>query len=294
MEELIHEVQYKTDTFSSPGFALGVGMALTPIVLIALLAIAIAFVIDAFIVNPLEVGSKRFFLRNLNQPAEIKEVAYAFDNNYKEIVKAILLRDVFVALWPLLLIIPVIIKSYEYRMIPYLMADDPTLTRTQAFQMSKSMMQGNKWKAFVLDLSFIGWEILSVFTLGILSLFYVSPYMQLTNAALYERLRYEVAEAGDGAEALDAIDSQPIDLCLLDIMIPRLDGYAVLKHVRTKSDVPIIVISAKDQDPEKILGLNLGADDYMVKPFNPLEGVAWVNTNIRRAKGTLMRNEAAL
>ena len=68
-------------------------------------------------------------------------------------------------------------------------------------------------------------------------------------------------------------------------MMPKLDGYQVLKQVRQVNDVPVIVISAKGQDPEKILGLNLGADDYMVKPFNPLEAVARVNSNIRRAKG---------
>ena len=104
--------------------------------------------------------------------------------------------------------------------------------------------------------------------------------------ALYlEDAGYEVVEAADGAEALRILESQDIDLCLLDIMMPELDGYQVLKRVRETDDVPVIVISAKGQDSEKILGLNLGADDYLVKPFNPLEAVARVNTNIRRAKG---------
>ncbi len=104
--------------------------------------------------------------------------------------------------------------------------------------------------------------------------------------ALYlEDAGYEVVEAADGAEALRVLETQDIDLCLLDIMMPELDGYQVLKHVREDNDVPVIVVSAKGQDAEKILGLNLGADDYLVKPFNPLEAVARVNTNIRRAKG---------
>ena len=102
---------------------------------------------------------------------------------------------------------------------------------------------------------------------------------------------YEVVEAADGLQALEALESQDIDLCLLDIMMPELDGYQVLKRVREDDDVPIIVVSAKGQDPEKILGLNLGADDYMVKPFNPLEAVARVNTNIRRAKGALPQRQ---
>ncbi|MBE6472386.1 MAG: response regulator transcription factor [Coriobacteriaceae bacterium] len=111
--------------------------------------------------------------------------------------------------------------------------------------------------------------------------------------ALYlEDAGYEVVEAADGAEALRALETQDIDLCLLDIMMPELDGYQVLKRTREASDVPVIIVSAKGQDPEKILGLNLGADDYMVKPFNPLEAVARVNTNIRRAKGQLPNRDA--
>lgn len=102
-----------------------------------------------------------------------------------------------------------------------------------------------------------------------------------------ENAGYEVVEASDGEQALQVLSSQPIDLCLLDIMMPKLDGYQVLKQLREANDVPVIVISAKGQDPEKILGLNLGADDYMVKPFNPLEALARVNSNIRRAKGMI-------
>ena len=110
--------------------------------------------------------------------------------------------------------------------------------------------------------------------------------------ALYlEDAGYEVVEAADGAEALHVLQTQDIDLCLLDIMMPQLDGYQVLKRVREDNDVPIIVVSAKGQDAEKILGLNLGADDSLVKPFNPLEAVARVNTNIRRAKGTVPQSK---
>lgn len=104
--------------------------------------------------------------------------------------------------------------------------------------------------------------------------------------ALYlEDAGYEVVEAADGARALRVLEAGGVDLCLLDIMMPELDGYQVLKRVREADDVPVIVVSAKGQDSEKILGLNLGADDYLVKPFNPLEAVARVNANIRRAKG---------
>ena len=112
--------------------------------------------------------------------------------------------------------------------------------------------------------------------------------------ALYlEDAGYEVVEAANGAETLRVLQDQDIDLCLLDIMMPELDGYQVLKLVRQTDDVPIIVVSAKGQDSEKILGLNLGADDYLVKPFNPLEAVARVNTNIRRAKGIVPQQHSA-
>lgn len=111
--------------------------------------------------------------------------------------------------------------------------------------------------------------------------------------ALYmEDAGFEVVEAADGGEALDVLEHQPVDLCLLDIMMPVMDGYHVLKRIRETSDVPVIVISAKGQDPEKILGLNLGADDYMVKPFNPLEAVARVNSCLRRVRGTMARSQA--
>ena len=98
-----------------------------------------------------------------------------------------------------------------------------------------------------------------------------------------ENAGYAVVEAADGREALDAAMAGGVDLCLLDIMMPRMDGYQVLKRIRHESPMPVIIISAKGQDPEKILGLDLGADDYLVKPFNPLEAVARVRSNLRRA-----------
>ena len=93
---------------------------------------------------------------------------------------------------------------------------------------------------------------------------------------------YEVAEAADGKQALDIMAGGEISLCLLDIMMPEIDGFHVLRELRKTSDIPVIIISAKDTDPEKILGLDLGADDYMVKPFNPLEAVARIRSNLRR------------
>ena len=97
-----------------------------------------------------------------------------------------------------------------------------------------------------------------------------------------ENAGYKVVEAEDGQQALEVLHREQIDLCLLDIMMPKKDGYHVLQELRRESNIPVVIISAKDTDSEKILGLNLGADDYMAKPFNPLEAVARVNSNIRR------------
>lgn len=155
-----------------------------------LLILTVGILLDVFVCNPVEVGCKRFYLRNLNEPAQVGNVGFAFDNNYKSIAKTMFFRDLYTVLWSLLFVIPGIVKSYEYRMIPYLLAENPQMTKEQAFAESKRMMSGQKWRTFVLDLSFIGWDILSGLTLGILGIFYVKPYMDATQAALYERLRY--------------------------------------------------------------------------------------------------------
>ena len=157
--------------------------------LLGLVIFAAILVLDAFIFNPLELGGNRFFYKNLDEDADVSEIAYGFDHGYGNIVRIMFRRDIYVCLWSLLLIIPGIVKSYEYRMIPYLLAENPEMSREDAFATSKAMMDGQKWKAFVLDLSFIGWEILSLLTIGLLGVFYVGPYKHSTRAALYEALK---------------------------------------------------------------------------------------------------------
>ena len=169
---------------------MAIGIFLMVFIMMFVVLMAVVILLDVFIFNPLEVGCKKYYLRNLNEPAQVGNIGYAFDNNYKNITKTMFFRDLFTVLWTLLFIIPGIVKSYEYQMIPYLLADNQQMTKEQAFEESKRMMQGQKWKAFVLDLSFIGWNILSALTLGILGIFYVQPYMDATHAALYEALRY--------------------------------------------------------------------------------------------------------
>lgn len=97
-----------------------------------------------------------------------------------------------------------------------------------------------------------------------------------------ENSGYDVLEAADGLEALAVLEKEHVDLAVLDVMMPRMNGLHVLKKLRETSNIPVLVFSAKDADSDKILGLNLGADDYLTKPFNPLEAVARIQSNIRR------------
>ena len=93
---------------------------------------------------------------------------------------------------------------------------------------------------------------------------------------------YELYEAYDGREALDIIDNTEIHLVVLDIMMPEMDGIQVLMKMRETKNIPVIFLSAKGEDTDKILGLNLGADDYITKPFNPVELLARVKSQLRR------------
>lgn len=93
---------------------------------------------------------------------------------------------------------------------------------------------------------------------------------------------YEVKKAHTGLEALDMLMSEDIHIILLDIMMPELDGIQTLMKIRESRNIPVILISAKSEDSDKILGLNIGADDYITKPFNPSEMVARVKSQLRR------------
>ncbi len=164
-----------------------VGMVLFLLLIVTVIGIAM----DILLFNPLEVGVRRFYSVNMYEKAQVRELAYAFDHSYKNIIKVMFFRDLYTFLWSLLFIIPGIVKSYEYRMIPYLLAEYPEMSQEDAFAISKYMMNGNKWKTFVLDLSFILWFLGSIFTLGLLGLFYGDPYYAQTSAVLYDALKAE-------------------------------------------------------------------------------------------------------
>ena len=93
---------------------------------------------------------------------------------------------------------------------------------------------------------------------------------------------YEVESATDGAAALRVIQNEEVDLGLFDLMMPKMNGYDLIREVRRNYNMPIIILSAKREDSDKIIGLDIGADDYLTKPFNPLEVVARVRAALRR------------
>ena len=93
---------------------------------------------------------------------------------------------------------------------------------------------------------------------------------------------YQVLEAGTGREALDILDRERVDLVLMDIMMPEMDGLSAVAKLREQSNIPVLVLTAKSEDTDMILGLNIGGDDYITKPFNPVELIARVRSHLRR------------
>lgn len=153
-------------------------------------ALALAFTI--LVADPLIVGGKRYFLKaRKGSNTKIGVVGEIFQKEHWLNVAIIMfLRNVYNALW-YLTIIGGVIKTYEYRMIPYILAENPNIKRKEAFVLSKQLMKGNKWKTFILDMSFFGWNFLSVLTFGLLSILYVNPYNAATIAELYTVLKEE-------------------------------------------------------------------------------------------------------
>lgn len=167
-----------------------VGIVMIVVFLIVFFFIlAVFIVVDIFLINPFDVGGKRFMRKSVEDVAQVKEVAFAYDHSYKNVVKVMFYRDLYTFLWTLLLVIPGIVKMYQYLMVPYILSETPDMDYREALDKSRDMMNGHKWRAFVLGLSFILWDFLGLLTLGMVEIFYVNPYRNLTFAALYEELK---------------------------------------------------------------------------------------------------------
>lgn len=158
----------------------------------SLLNIAVALLVTL----PLATGLIRYFI-NLckGNEAQLGDLTYAYKSNLGNVILMLIKEAVFVWLWSLLFVIPGIIKTYEYFMIEYMVADNANLDRKRAFEITKAAMKGNKWRTFVLGLSFIGWILLGIITVGIGFLF-LMPYMSATYTHYYLELKKNAIESG--------------------------------------------------------------------------------------------------
>ena len=165
-------------------------LALLMLLSAVLVALLVGCLVRIFLVSPVRVGIAKFETEAVDNTAGLKTLGRGFTGgSYLNCVKTLFLRDLYVCLWSLLLVVPGIIKSLEYSQVPYILAEDPSLSTKEALARSKEMMDGNKWKYLVLELSFIGWNLLSALTFGLLEVFYVHPYQLLTEGAFYEAVR---------------------------------------------------------------------------------------------------------
>ena len=155
-----------------------------------------SFLFNLFIGYPVLVGMNRFFMENRVSGSKVERVFWVFKSgNYLNVVKIMFLMNLKIFLWSLLLFIPGIIKSYQYYMIPYILAENPGIDSRRAFELSKEMTDEQKFDIFCLELSFYGWYFLGILTCGIGVLF-VEPYYRATLAELYQVMRDKVHNSG--------------------------------------------------------------------------------------------------
>lgn len=185
-QKYIFKIWDAIESFSKNYTQLGIVLCIASV-------IAVAFTI--FIADPLIVGGKKYFLKaRKGSNTKIGIIAEVYQKeHWFNVAMIMFLRNIYNALW-YLTIIGGIIKTYEYRMIPYILADNPKIERKAAFKLSKQMMKKNKWKTFILDMSFFGWNFLSVITFGLLSILYINPYNAATIAELYSILKKKAIE----------------------------------------------------------------------------------------------------
>ena len=161
----------------------------------SIIGVVVYIAFEIFVSIPLMIGLTRYFVLNSKGRADINELVYPYKNNLMNIILAEIKQFIFVYLWSLLFIIPGIVKGFSYFMVDYIMAENPYIHSSRAFEISKKAMYGYKWKTFLLGLSFIGWIFLGVLTFGIGLLFLV-PYMEAAKAELYLDIKASAFERG--------------------------------------------------------------------------------------------------
>ncbi len=167
----------------------------------AFIGAGMAFAVTIMVSNVAIVGCNRYFLENREHKTSIGQVFFAFHSGrYGHTVWIMFLQSLYIFLWSLLFIVPGIIKSFSYMMVPYILAENPTMDRKRVFKLSRQMMRGHKMEAFELGLSFLGWIILGMITGGALAIFYVNPYIYATRAEFYSALKADARMRGVLAE----------------------------------------------------------------------------------------------
>lgn len=181
----------------------GLFAALFALVMASLAGVAALLIklFKIFVGNILQVGANRFYMENREFRSRVDTLFYGFRNgHYGNVALTMFLKDLFIALWTLLFVVPGIIKSYEYRMVPYILSENPGMHYRQAFDISRRMMDGQKMDTFIMDLSFFGWFLLAGITCNIVGIFYVNPYYDATNAELYAVFRAHAFHTGQLTE----------------------------------------------------------------------------------------------
>lgn len=164
---------------------------------IALIVSVIGLLLSIFLVNVVTMGATIWFQKSIHrEKLDIGEMFTCFKVNYMDNVLMMFLKGLYISLWSLLFIVPGIVKSYAYRMAEFIKGENPNIPANRAIELSKIMTDGHKGDLFVLDLSFIGWNLLSLFTCGILSIVYVGPYYNAAIAFAYEELKAEAIASG--------------------------------------------------------------------------------------------------
>ena len=174
---------------ATPEQKTALALVLTGVLGIVSIGLIIGLLLKIFIFNPVAVGCYEFFKENIDDNDTTLDVLMTGFGDYLHVFITLFLRDLFLFLWTLLFIIPGFVKLYSYRMVPYIIKDNPELSATEVITLSRQMMRGNKFNAFILDLSFIGWYILGMLTFGLVIIFWTQPYKQSTNAALYLEIK---------------------------------------------------------------------------------------------------------
>lgn len=180
---LLYNVNFNVLNFN--GFIRGINLGLFGV------GFAVSSIIISFLFYPIYVGLQRYIVNTIRGERNISDLWYVFQNNIFSVILVGFLSCLYIFLFSLLLFIPGIIKYYEYRMIPYIVAENPEMSFKEAVALSKRMTDGQKMDIFILDLSFLGWFFVSSLC-PFVGVFFVTPYVNVTEAELYLRLKENI------------------------------------------------------------------------------------------------------